>query len=201
MGYTCNLFRFVELCFPHCFNSLSLGETYCQAFLLWLGFLEVGLACLFDYVSCMSGGSFGSVVIQVISHCGEGLVSNVVYALLGVSAMSRVNTHPWVDTSATVQVRMLFHYFFVAWDQYWKSKCLYFLFPLWKQVHKSATILQQLAAICSLSETTAWKLILCWESLHGWLHSAVSHIHSLLILFVASAVTWALVFVSGYMYM
>lgn len=32
------------------------------------------------------------MAIQVISHSGEGLVSNVVYALLGVSAMSRVNT-------------------------------------------------------------------------------------------------------------
>jgi transportin-3 len=31
------------------------------------------------------------MAIQVISHSGEGLVSNVVYALLGVSAMSRVN--------------------------------------------------------------------------------------------------------------
>lgn len=31
------------------------------------------------------------MAIQVISRSGEGLVSNVVYALLGVSAMSRVN--------------------------------------------------------------------------------------------------------------
>lgn len=37
-------------------------------------------------------GSFNAMAIHVISHSGEGLVSNVVYALLGVSAMSRVNT-------------------------------------------------------------------------------------------------------------
>lgn len=30
------------------------------------------------------------MTIHVISHSGEGLVSSVVYALLGVSAMSRV---------------------------------------------------------------------------------------------------------------
>lgn len=92
-------------------------------------FLEVGLASLLESVTCISEGSFRAMVVQVLSHCGEGLVSNVVYALLGVSAMSRV--------------------------------------------HKCATILQQLAAICSLSERTSWKVILCRESLQGWLHSAV----------------------------
>ncbi|XP_028118997.1 uncharacterized protein LOC114315996 isoform X10 [Camellia sinensis] len=93
-------------------------------------FLEVGLTSLLESLTCASEGLFDAMAIQVISHSGEGLVSNVVYALLGVSAMSRV--------------------------------------------HKSATILQQLAAICSLTERTTWKAILCWESLHGWLHSAVS---------------------------
>ncbi|XP_059669896.1 transportin MOS14 isoform X3 [Cornus florida] len=92
-------------------------------------FLEVGLTSLLQSMTCISEGSFNAVVIQVISHGGEGLVSNLVYALLGVSAMSRV--------------------------------------------HKSATILQQLAAICSLTERTTWKAILCWESLHGWVHYAV----------------------------
>ncbi|KAG6660061.1 transportin MOS14 [Carya illinoinensis] len=92
-------------------------------------FLDVGLASLLECMTCIPEGSFSSMAIQVISHSGEGLVSNVVYALLGVSAMSRV--------------------------------------------HKCATILQQLAAMCSLSERTTWKTNLCWESLHGWLHSAV----------------------------
>ncbi|XP_062105267.1 transportin MOS14 isoform X1 [Humulus lupulus] len=92
-------------------------------------FLEVGLTFLLDPMTCISDGSFSAMIVQVISHCGEGLVSNVVYALLGVSAMSRV--------------------------------------------HKCATILQQLAAFCSLSERTSWKVILSWESLHGWLNSAV----------------------------
>ncbi|KAM5582172.1 transportin MOS14 [Rosa sericea] len=92
-------------------------------------FLEVSLASLLDSMSCIPEGSFSAMAIQVISHSGEGLVSNLVYALLGVSAMSRV--------------------------------------------HKCATILQQLAAICSLSESTTGKAILCWESLHRWLQSAV----------------------------
>jgi transportin-3 len=92
-------------------------------------FLEVGLSCLLECVSCISEGSCGAMVIQVVSHSGEGLISNLVYALLGVSAMSRV--------------------------------------------HKSATILQQLAAICNLCERTIWKTVLSWESLHSWLNSAV----------------------------
>ncbi|KAJ0113289.1 hypothetical protein Patl1_02486 [Pistacia atlantica] len=92
-------------------------------------FLEEGLASLLGSMTCIPEGSFSAMAIQLISHSGEGLVSNVVYALLGVSAMSRV--------------------------------------------HKCATILQLLAAICSLSERLTWKTILGWESLHGWLHSAV----------------------------
>ncbi|KAH9742978.1 Xpo1 domain-containing protein [Citrus sinensis] len=92
-------------------------------------FLEECLASLLGYTTSIPEGSFNAMAIQVISHSGEGLVSNVVYALLGVSAMSRV--------------------------------------------HKCATILQQLAAICSISERTSGKAILSWESLQGWLHSAV----------------------------
>ncbi|KAH1194288.1 Transportin MOS14 [Glycine max] len=93
-------------------------------------FLDVGLVSLLECMNCITEGSFNITAIHVISHSGEGLVSNVVYALLGVSAMSRV--------------------------------------------HKCATILQQLAAICTLTERTTWKAILCWQTLHGWLHSAVS---------------------------
>ncbi|GAV85541.1 LOW QUALITY PROTEIN: Xpo1 domain-containing protein [Cephalotus follicularis] len=92
-------------------------------------FLEAGLTSLLESMIYIPEVSFSATAIQVISRSGEGLVSNVVYALLGVSAMSRV--------------------------------------------HKCATILQQLAAICSLSERITWKAILCWESLHGWLQSAV----------------------------
>lgn len=92
-------------------------------------FLEVALTALLESMACISEGSFSAVAIQVISHSGEGLVSNIVYALLGVSAMSRV--------------------------------------------HKSATVLQQLAAICSLSEGSTWTAVLCWKSLHAWLLSAV----------------------------
>ncbi|KAK4272279.1 hypothetical protein QN277_020861 [Acacia crassicarpa] len=92
-------------------------------------FLDVSLVSLLECANCIVEGSFNATAIHVISHSGEGLVSNVVYALLGVSAMSRV--------------------------------------------HKCATILQQLAAICNLCERTTWKTILCRETLHGWLHSAV----------------------------
>lgn len=56
-----------------------------------LGFLDAGLASLLECVTCIPEGSFGAMAIQVISRSGDGLVSNVVYALLGVSAMSRVN--------------------------------------------------------------------------------------------------------------
>ncbi|KAA0048527.1 transportin-3 isoform X1 [Cucumis melo var. makuwa] len=92
-------------------------------------FLDVSLASMLEFASTNSEGSFNSMVIHVLSHSGEGLVSNILYALLGVSAMSRV--------------------------------------------HKCATILQQLAAICSVSERTDLKPVLRWESLHGWLLSAV----------------------------
>lgn len=92
-------------------------------------FLDVGLVSLLECMNCIIEESFNNTAIHVISHSGEGLVSNVVYALLGVSAMSRV--------------------------------------------HKCATILQQLAAICTLSERTTWKAILCWQTFHGWLQSAV----------------------------
>ncbi|CAN7064189.1 unnamed protein product [Brassica oleracea var. botrytis] len=92
-------------------------------------FLEVSLSSMIESVNCKSEGSFSVVSVQVVSHCGEGLLSNLVYALLGVAAMSRV--------------------------------------------HKCSTILQQLAAICSLCERTSWKEILCWKSLQGWINSAV----------------------------
>lgn len=46
---------------------------------------------MMETVNCISEGSFSVVSVQVVSHCGEGLLSNLVYALLGVAAMSRVN--------------------------------------------------------------------------------------------------------------
>ncbi|XP_016561763.2 transportin MOS14 isoform X4 [Capsicum annuum] len=104
-------------------------------------FLETGLNALVESLAYgselegivgISDSSIDAMVIQVISHSGDGLVSNLMYALLGVSAMSRV--------------------------------------------HKSATLLQQLAAMCSLSERTTWKAHLCWDSLHGWLHAAIQNL-------------------------
>lgn len=80
---------------------LFLGFTFCSSYhlvkdiflicLSLLGFLEVGLASLLESMTFSPEGSFGATSIQVIYHSGEGLVSNIVYALLGVSAMSRVN--------------------------------------------------------------------------------------------------------------
>ncbi|KAL3813945.1 hypothetical protein ACJIZ3_015213 [Penstemon smallii] len=92
-------------------------------------FLEVGIAFLLDPVGSTSERSMQDTVIRVISLSGEGLVSNLVYALLGVSAMSRV--------------------------------------------HKSATILQLLAAMCCLSEKNKCEAVLCWEFMHRWLYSAL----------------------------
>jgi transportin-3 len=54
------------------------------------GFLEVSLSSMIETVNSISDGSFSVVSVQVVSHCGEGLLSNLVYALLGVAAMSRV---------------------------------------------------------------------------------------------------------------
>ncbi|KAI4348420.1 hypothetical protein L6164_009146 [Bauhinia variegata] len=111
-----------------CFTAMHRGAALAAMSYLSC-FLDVSLVSLLESINHILEGSFGAMAIHVISHSGEGLVSNVVYALLGVSAMSRV--------------------------------------------HKCATILQQLAAICNLCEGTTWKTILCWESLHGWLQSAV----------------------------
>ncbi|KAF0897018.1 hypothetical protein E2562_031318 [Oryza meyeriana var. granulata] len=97
-------------------------------------FLDVSLAGALESRECLSDGSPGVVLVQILARCGEGLMSNVLYALLGVSALSRV--------------------------------------------HKSATILQQLAALCSLCERTTWKAIISWDSLCGWLQSAVKSMPS-----------------------
>ncbi|XP_062197197.1 transportin MOS14 isoform X2 [Phragmites australis] len=97
-------------------------------------FLEVGLAAVLESPECIPDGSPCVVLVQILARCGEGLLSNVLYALLGVSALSRV--------------------------------------------HKSATILQQLAALCSLCERTTWKAVLCWDSLYGWLQSTVKSLPS-----------------------
>ncbi|KAG2268054.1 hypothetical protein Bca52824_062609 [Brassica carinata] len=107
----------------------AMSYFYVMFFDMYPGFLEVSLSSMIETVNCNSQGSFSVVTVQVVSHCGEGLLSNLVYALLGVAAMSRV--------------------------------------------HKCSTILQQLAAICSLCERTSWKGMLCWKSLQGWLNSAV----------------------------
>ncbi|CAD6341408.1 unnamed protein product [Miscanthus lutarioriparius] len=97
-------------------------------------FLEAVLAAVLESPECIPNGSPGVALIQILARCGEGLLSNVLYALLGVSALSRV--------------------------------------------HKSATILQQLAALCSFCEGTAWKAVLSWNSLCGWLQSTVKSLPS-----------------------
>uniref|UniRef100_A0A8I6YG59 Exportin-1/Importin-beta-like domain-containing protein n=1 Tax=Hordeum vulgare subsp. vulgare TaxID=112509 RepID=A0A8I6YG59_HORVV len=97
-------------------------------------FFDASLTDVLESPECPSDESRGVVLVQILARCGEGLMSNVFYALLGVSALSRV--------------------------------------------HKSATMLQQLAALCSLCERTMWKGILCWDSLCGWLHTTVSSLSS-----------------------
>lgn len=69
-------------------------------FLCSSGFLDVGLVSLLECMNCIVEGSFNTTAVHVISHSGEGLVSNVVYALLGVSAMSRVSISAFLDTNS-----------------------------------------------------------------------------------------------------
>ncbi|KAH9329052.1 hypothetical protein KI387_001160, partial [Taxus chinensis] len=92
-------------------------------------FLEVSLSSVLESGPCILEGSFSNVALRICSRCGEGIVSGLIYALLGVSAVTRV--------------------------------------------HKSTTILQQLAAICSASEGTNRKGTISWNSLQGWLISTV----------------------------
>ncbi|CAN0876032.1 Tnpo3 [Linum grandiflorum] len=54
-------------------------------------FLEVTLAFLLEPINSIPEESYSCITVQLISRSGEGLVSNIVYALLGVSAMSRVH--------------------------------------------------------------------------------------------------------------
>uniref|UniRef100_A0A453I1R9 Uncharacterized protein n=1 Tax=Aegilops tauschii subsp. strangulata TaxID=200361 RepID=A0A453I1R9_AEGTS len=97
-------------------------------------FFDASLTDVLESPECPSDESRGAVLVQILARCGEGLMFNVFYALLGVSALSRV--------------------------------------------HKSATMLQKLAALCSLCERTMWKGILCWDSLCGWLQTTVSSLSS-----------------------
>ncbi|CAN1243999.1 Transportin MOS14 [Linum perenne] len=55
-------------------------------------FLEVTLAFLLEPINSIPEESFCCITVQLISRSGEGLVSNIVYALLGVSAMSRIGS-------------------------------------------------------------------------------------------------------------
>ncbi|XP_039172284.1 transportin MOS14 isoform X2 [Eucalyptus grandis] len=54
-------------------------------------FLEAALTSLTETITCVPEEPFNAMVIHVVCHCGEGLVSNLFYALLGISAMSRVH--------------------------------------------------------------------------------------------------------------
>ncbi|CAI0555783.1 unnamed protein product [Linum tenue] len=55
-------------------------------------FLEVTLDVMLESINSVLEGSYCCIAIQLIARRGEGLVSNIVYALLGVSAMSRVSS-------------------------------------------------------------------------------------------------------------
>ncbi|WVZ51352.1 hypothetical protein U9M48_002505 [Paspalum notatum var. saurae] len=57
-------------------------------------FLEVGLAAVLESLDCILDGSPAMVLIQIVARCGECLLSNILYALLGVSALSRVKSLP-----------------------------------------------------------------------------------------------------------
>lgn len=74
-------------------------------FCTFSGFLEVGLTYLLEKNVFIVEESVEAMAILVISHTGEGLVSNLVYALLGISAMSRVRTR---QSLAQVQKERIF---------------------------------------------------------------------------------------------
>lgn len=92
-------------------------------------FLEAGASCLVASGVDMYELSLAELCLRICSECGESTICGVLYALLGVSAMTRV--------------------------------------------HKAATILQQLAAVCYFSESTSWKPKLGWSSLQTWLSNVV----------------------------
>jgi hypothetical protein len=78
-----------------------------------LGFLDAVLASFLECVSCILEGSLiNAMAIQVISRSGEGLVSNLVYALLGISAMSRVNKMILMSVNTYVYVYVSIAYFY-----------------------------------------------------------------------------------------
>nr|CAD1820283.1 unnamed protein product [Ananas comosus var. bracteatus] len=145
-AYTCFTSTFVRCCpkevvaasgslLELSFKRQRFAAQQCIGVQHWpLCFLEVSLTSMLESIACITEGSLSAVAIHVLSRSGEGVLSNLIYALLGVSAMSRV--------------------------------------------HKSATILQQLAALCSLCERTAWKTVLCWDSLCAWLRSTVRSLPS-----------------------
>ncbi|CAN7040500.1 unnamed protein product [Brassica oleracea var. botrytis] len=60
----------------------AMSYFYVMFFDMYPGFLEVSLSSMIETVNCNSQGSFSVVTVQVVSHCGEGLLSNLVYALL-----------------------------------------------------------------------------------------------------------------------
>ncbi|KAH7302716.1 hypothetical protein KP509_23G084200 [Ceratopteris richardii] len=91
--------------------------------------LEAGTSCLLAPIAATQELSVGDLCLRICVECGESAICGVIYALLGVSAMTRV--------------------------------------------HKAATVLQQLAAICHLSENTNWKLKLGWRALQAWLTNVV----------------------------
>ena len=54
------------------------------------GFFDASLTDVLESPECPSDESRGAVLVQILARCGEGLMFNVFYALLGVSALSRV---------------------------------------------------------------------------------------------------------------
>ncbi|KAJ7532039.1 hypothetical protein O6H91_14G069600 [Diphasiastrum complanatum] len=92
-------------------------------------FLEAALSSLYNSSICLSDASLATSTLKICSRSGENIISGMFYALLGVSAMTRV--------------------------------------------HKVATILQQLAAICDICEKAEWKAPIGWTSLQSWLISSV----------------------------
>lgn len=86
-----------------------LGWEFVKLVKSFAGFLEAALTSTLESITCIIDGSFSAVALQICSHSGEGLVSNVVYALLGVSAMSRVNLFSHISSCQMVHPHMQTH--------------------------------------------------------------------------------------------
>lgn len=109
-----------------------------------------------------------AVFTRLCLQSGENVISGMIYALLGVSAMTRVG-HARFCSLIIITSKFYQSSTPCSGDLSTLNKVVYKLL----QVHKATTILQQLSAWCYLSGSRDSKS-LNWSSLQSWLIAAVS---------------------------